>query len=127
MQPMQKKKKIIRKLCYNHKKQIDIDIDETGIRKKFKERDAVKRMLPKLIVKNRLQQLQDWLTKIDWLIETVDGDKREEVKKKLLFGDFVSRNLSERVYWLEKERKTSTSLDVKSSSQEKQGSFHSPR
>lgn len=33
--------------------------------------------------------------KVDKMIETVDGDKREEVIKKILFGEIVSRNLLE--------------------------------
>lgn len=52
-----------------------------------------------MIKKNQIRQAQcGQITteeKVDRLVETIDTNKREEVKKKLLFGELVCRNLSE--------------------------------
>ncbi|XP_045496936.1 uncharacterized protein LOC123695211 [Colias croceus] len=103
----QKKIYLIRKIRYVHKNEISKLKKEKE--KVEKERDAIKRALRRITKKNQIRQdhhsQKNTQEKVDRLVETIDENKREEVKKKLLFSEIVSRNLSEGYNCLKKKEK----------------------
>ncbi|KAL0870129.1 hypothetical protein ABMA27_006283 [Loxostege sticticalis] len=88
----QKKDKLIRRLRYSYKKEIGKLKQEKE--KVIKEKEAMRKMLMRQINKQRkIQAKPSTGEKVDNLIKSIDEDKREEVKKKILFGEIIQNNL----------------------------------
>ncbi|CAB3233215.1 unnamed protein product [Arctia plantaginis] len=100
----QKKDKLIRRLRYSYKKEIGELKQEKE--KVIKEKDAMRKMLMRQINKQRkIQAKPSTGEKVDNLIKSIDEDKREEVKKKILFGEIISNNLRDGFKVLRKKEK----------------------
>ncbi|CAB3249665.1 unnamed protein product [Arctia plantaginis] len=100
----QKKDKLIRRLRYSYKKEIGKLKQEKE--KVIKEKDAMRKMLMRQINKQRkIQAKPSTGEKVDNLIKSIDEDKREEVKKKILFGEIISNNLRDGFKVLRKKEK----------------------
>ncbi|KAL0879214.1 hypothetical protein ABMA27_002997 [Loxostege sticticalis] len=100
----QKKDKLIRRLRYSYKKEIGKLKQEKE--KVIKEKEAMRKMLMRQINKQRkIQAKPSTGEKVDNLIKSIDEDKREEVKKKILFGEIIQNNLRDGFKVLRKKEK----------------------
>lgn len=102
-----RKVKLIRKIRYIHKKKIGKLQEE--IEKVTKEKNELKKMLAR--ARRNCEKLKEEAKqpsteqKVDSLILNIDEEKREEVKKKLLFGEVLGKNLKEGYRSLKKKEK----------------------
>lgn len=99
----QKKDKLIRRLRYGYKKEIGKLKQETE--KVLKEKHAIQKMLIREIKKNRQAKEPSSEEKVDNMIKSIDEDKKEEIKKKIMFSEIISKNLKDGFKELNKKDK----------------------
>ncbi|CAH0403518.1 unnamed protein product [Chilo suppressalis] len=103
------KDKLIRRLRYIYRR--DMSKLKQEKEKALKQRNAMILKLRKQIKKNR-EKVLSTEKKVDSLIKSVNVDKRDEVKKKLLFGEIISNNLRDGFKGLSKKEKREFSEKV---------------
>lgn len=100
-----KRQKIIRRIRYIYTKRIGILKKE--IQKEQNEKRELKKMLDRLRKENIIIKKDNPSTeqKIENLLDNIDKGKKEEVKKKLIFGEVISKQLKEGLKSLRKTEK----------------------
>lgn len=98
-----KKDVLLRKLRYRHKKEIGILKQENE--KKEKEKNAIRKMLYRVIKNKKKNENISTEQKVELLVENVSTERREEIKKRLIFGEILSRSVGEGYKCLKKKDK----------------------
>lgn len=98
-----KKDVLLRKLRYRHKKEIGILKQE--LEKKENQKNAIRKMLHRIMKNKKNNENISTEQKIEHLVENVNIERREEIKKKLMFGEILSRSVGEGYKCLRKKDK----------------------
>ncbi|CAH2098094.1 unnamed protein product [Euphydryas editha] len=96
-----KKDILLRKIRYQNKKKIGILKQE--LEKSKKEKEAIRKMLCRLI--NKTKNKNNTKEKINILVENRNINKQEKIKKKLIFGEILSASMKEGYKCLRKKDK----------------------
>ncbi|CAG9788822.1 unnamed protein product [Diatraea saccharalis] len=98
-----KKDILLRKFRYRHKK--EIGILKLELEKTKKQKDALRKTFYRIMKNKTKKENISTEEKIEHLIENVNTEKREEIKKKLVFGEILSRSIGEGYKSLRKKDK----------------------